>query len=984
MKNTLLIFFIIEFCFSKTISISGSIFNDEGKPSRKAEVKLYTIDESQIGLVKTNRKGRFEFSDLNPDYYYLVAIHPDDGSVRIKINPRKARNRDLLLRLNLKKEKEIPYIYTYSNVKPIQKDPALRMKKISTKVDEKSIQLSWKRIDQAIKYKIFRDDEPLAEIDGDTYLDTTTRPGAKYCYQINAIGKYDITGVLSEYYCNSSLTSSPENITGIVNKNNITLKWDLVEGASEYNIKRNNKSVGYSKNPIFNEDSLDFATSYYYNISSISINGIEGITSDVYEIRTRDYVEPPTLSSFNNENSINLIWNEVGLATDYNLYRDGALIKKLNINSYTDECGPGETHCYQISSIDKFNVESELSDKHCSKLYLKSPGGLNVVGGIRSNQLSWKNVSGIFEYKIYKQLENDSTIFIDKVKSNAFIDRNLGYDEEHCYTILAIDAEGDASGFSKVICGKTNTPPDLQIKNFKLLDNTGNNSLSARESGKLRFALLNNGNSPSKNIVATIKTLLDSDSANELIMDTVKVIENINIDEAKYFEFNISAGLKIESGDWKYVIVAEDENGFKTKEPVEFSINTKAVDKPSIILSDYSIENNFGTNYIPKGEEVNLTIRIQNVGQGLTEKVEFNLLENHTYSAIDFTGYLEINELKPGEYKDIDIKIKSDRDQFAIKFKTNDYLDSEVTHQIGLELMKHYRANSELVVQEIGAENIIPYPAEVGELEIEKNIPIGKRNPNSMAVILAIDKYEDISLPELKYTERDGRIFRLYMQNAFGLDDYQILPSKPWQMESGPDKDDVNKIFDPHQGIIRNRVISSSKYSNIGYVDINIYYSGLGMWNGGKPFLIPKDGNTIQTASLCSLEEILTNLSLLSVLQNINSITVILDIKYINPSDITDGYRYPDLSDKICILLASSPGENSVENDEMKHSVFSYYLFKGLKGEAKGSDSKIELGELAEYLYRKIPELSSDQDNGNIQNPEFIGSDLKRVFLDLR
>ena len=49
-----------------------------------------------------------------------------------------------------------------------------------------------------------------------------------------------------------------------------------------------------------------------------------------------------------------------------------------------------------------------------------------------------------------------------------------------------------------------------------------------------------------------------------------------------------------------------------------------------------------------------------------------------------------------------------------------------------------------------------------------------------------------------------------------------------------------------------------------------------------------------------------------------------------------------------------------------------------------GTDSKIELGELAEYLYRKIPELSTSEDNENIQHPEFIGSDLKRILLDLR
>ena len=89
MKNIIIVLLLIEFCFSKTVSISGSIINGEGKPSRKAEVTLFGIDDSPIGLVKTNRKGRFEFSDINPDYYYLVANHPDEGMVRIKINLRK-------------------------------------------------------------------------------------------------------------------------------------------------------------------------------------------------------------------------------------------------------------------------------------------------------------------------------------------------------------------------------------------------------------------------------------------------------------------------------------------------------------------------------------------------------------------------------------------------------------------------------------------------------------------------------------------------------------------------------------------------------------------------------------------------------------------------------------------------------------------------------------------------------------------------------
>ena len=144
-----------------------------------------------------------------------------------------------------------------------------------------------------------------------------------------------------------------------------------------------------------------------------------------------------------------------------------------------------------------------------------------------------------------------------------------------------------------------------------------------------------------------------NDNNREISMDTTKTIENLNIDEAKYFDFDISAELKVKSGDWKYILTAEDENGFKIKNPYEFTVKTRAVEPPRIILADYAVENNFGTNYIPKNEEVDLTVRIQNVGQGITEKVEFSLLDNHTYESIDFTGYIELSEMKPGEFSDI-------------------------------------------------------------------------------------------------------------------------------------------------------------------------------------------------------------------------------------------------------------------------------------------------------------------------------------------
>ena len=102
MKKLFFIFFLIQLCFSNTVSITGSIFNEEGKPSRKALVKLLDINENIFSTVKTNRKGRFELLDIKPEYYFLQIDHPKDGKIILKINPRNSRNRDLVLRLVLK------------------------------------------------------------------------------------------------------------------------------------------------------------------------------------------------------------------------------------------------------------------------------------------------------------------------------------------------------------------------------------------------------------------------------------------------------------------------------------------------------------------------------------------------------------------------------------------------------------------------------------------------------------------------------------------------------------------------------------------------------------------------------------------------------------------------------------------------------------------------------------------------------------------
>ena len=168
-------------------------------------------------------------------------------------------------------------------------------------------------------------------------------------------------------------------------------------------------------------------------------------------------------------------------------------------------------------------------------------------------------------------------------------------------------------------------------------------------------------------------------------------------------------------------------------------------------------------------------------------------------------------------------------------------------------------------------------------------------------------------------------------------------------------------------------------------MDIFLYYRGYGEWIKGKPFLIPKDAKITRHVTKYPLEQLVSNLSLLSVLGNIRTITIFLDITYINPKKSAGSiWDFPDLPDKICILSAASNGETSQVYKEKKHSIFSYSLLKGLTGDADDGDNLLELGELTEYIYKAVPEYARTVSNSSQQNPSFKGTDLKRIILDLR
>ena len=130
-------------------------------------------------------------------------------------------------------------------------------------IDENTIELTWNTSYTAISYKVYRDDELIAEVSENTYTDTGLNPGTEYCYTVRSVCEIG-TSQASAESCATTLEAiipceAPNNITANVKQDaadfehlfKITLEWEAVEEADSYNIYLNEEKIGNTNETSF-------------------------------------------------------------------------------------------------------------------------------------------------------------------------------------------------------------------------------------------------------------------------------------------------------------------------------------------------------------------------------------------------------------------------------------------------------------------------------------------------------------------------------------------------------------------------------------------------------------------------------------------------------------------------------------------------------------------------------------------------------------
>jgi hypothetical protein len=245
-------------------------------------------------------------------------------------------------------------------------------------------------------------------------------------------------------------------------------------------------------------------------------------------------------------------------------------------------------------------------------------------------------------------------------------------------------------------------------------------------------------------------------------------------------------------------------------------------------------------------------------------------------------------------------------------------------------------------------------------------------NDDAVAVVIGIASYKN--LPKAEFANEDALMFSEYAMKALGVkpENIRLL------VDSDADEISIVKTF---KNWLPPKVKPTTK--------VYVYYSGHGLptADGQGFYLMPPlaDRDFISQTSI-QFREIITDIKA----ANPGFVTIFLDSCYsgqsrsgemllenIKPVALkVESWSFPK---NFTVLAASKGDQISSSSSELKHGIFSYFLMRGMEGDADSNkDGAITMGEMHTYLSAQVMRHASMQSRR--QEPQIIG-DINRVLL---
>lgn len=357
-----------------------------------------------------------------------------------------------------------------------------------------------------------------------------------------------------------------------------------------------------------------------------------------------------------------------------------------------------------------------------------------------------------------------------------------------------------------------------------------------------------------------------------------------------------------------------------------------------------------GNRILEGGEEVALLVEVSNQGQGPAEDVQLRLSGSRSLVAL-FGAKQPVGDLAVGSRKRVEMRgvlpqdISSESAELRVELSEKRGFAPSESRILRVATKGQEHREVVEVISELSVDDIPPKVR-------------GYEKREDFAVLIGISSYRETAIPEVKYARRDAEVLAKYFEQLSGIPKENIAVLT----DGHATKSDIEAYLDDW---LPRRVTANSR--------VFLFYAGHGAPEpeGKGAFIVPYEGHPDFSSKMIPLSRVYDSLNRLKA----REVVVFLDSCFsgakgrsvmqqgIRPLVMSSEHQLA-VKEKPLVMAASSGSEVTSDLDNARHGLFTYYLLKGLRGEAdRNGNKRIELDELFAFVSSNVTRTASRELN---------------------
>ncbi len=320
-----------------------------------------------------------------------------------------------------------------------------------------TIILTWDTVEGATGYDVEVQGVPVDNGSNTTFIQDGLNPNLQQIYRIRAKNSSGV-GKWSDVIAESTLSATPSNLGYTSTDTEIRLYWNIVAGATGYEVEVNGETIVSVSDNIFLHSGLSPFTKYFFRVRSINDSGVSN-WSELFNTSTLLSVPSNLKVVVAPVDEMIITWDSVSNATGYDLEINGVITEIGVATQYINkDILPNTEYSYRVRARNGGAV-SKWSEEITRRTFTGVPANITAKASTTEIVVSWEPVTGANGY----ELEIDGEI-IDTGMYITYNHSGLEPYSMHSYRVRARNVDG-ASQWSELVMmwTKLGIPQNLQV-----------------------------------------------------------------------------------------------------------------------------------------------------------------------------------------------------------------------------------------------------------------------------------------------------------------------------------------------------------------------------------------------------------------------------------------------------------------------------------------------------------------------------------------